>query len=356
MTLRPPLPQASPVDFERYGESGGWAKPPRPPVASSLASGQTAARQGSAQTADPGRQAADDGQFVRAAYPFKGRIGDPSFPAEPGRYVLYISYACPWAQRQAIVRELKGLQDVIGLAVVDPVRDGRGWAFRAGPDLTLDPFNGFTLLRQAYDATEPAYPGHISVPVLWDNQAKRIVSNNFPDISLDLGSRFNAWAANPGLDLYPTARRGEIDHWNDLIYRTVNNGVYRCGFARSQAAYDRAVAELFATLDQLEEHLRTRVYLVGEQLTEADIRLWPTLVRFDAVYATHFKTNRRRLVDYDNLWDYARFLYQQPAFAATTKFDHIKRHYFITHPHINPTRIVPVGYEVDWQAPTRRAL
>jgi putative glutathione S-transferase len=330
------LPEASPVDFERYGEAGGWAKP----TASSKAVNSPRG---------------EDGQFVRVEYPFRGRIGSAEFPAEPGRYVLYISYACPWAHRQAIVRRLKGLEEVIGLAVVDPVRDGRGWAFRLGSDLTGDPFNRFTLLRQAYEATEPGYQGHISVPVLWDNQAKRIVSNNFPDISLDLGSQFNRWATKPELDLYPAALREEIDSWNELIYRTVNNGVYRCGFARTQAAYESAVAQLFATLDQLEAHLSARTYLVGDALTEADVRLWPTLARFDAVYVTHFKANIRRLVDYPNLWDYARFLYRQPAFATTTNFDHIKRHYFITHPHINPSRIVPVGYQVDWSAPTERS-
>ncbi|MDR0592166.1 MAG: glutathione S-transferase C-terminal domain-containing protein [Bifidobacteriaceae bacterium] len=326
-----PPPFASPVDFERFGDSGGWAKEP----------------------AVGGDR--DDGSFRRAAYPFRGRI-EPGgeFPPAAGRYVIYASYACPWAQRQLIVRELKGLSQAIGLAAVDPVRDGRGWAFRAGPDLTGDPYNGFTLLRQAYDATEPGYPGHISVPVLWDTQARRIVSNNFPDISLDLGSQFNDWAANPGLDLYPEAARPQIDQLNARVYDTVNNGVYRCGFARSQAAYDQAVGALFESLDWLEARLADRIYLLGDHLTEADVRLYPTLARLDAVYATHFKTNLRRLVDYPNLWDYTRFLHQQPAFANTTKFDHIKRHYFLTHPHINPARIIPAGYQVDWNAPTRR--
>ncbi|GAA2182582.1 glutathione S-transferase family protein [Brooklawnia cerclae] len=322
------LPQADPVDFEKYGEASGWAKNAKPE---------------------------DKGAFVRTDYPFRGRIQPGGeFPPEPGRYVLYISYACPWAHRQAIVRELKGLTDVIGLAVVDPVRDGRGWAFRPGPDLTLDPYNGFTLLRDAYEATQPGYAGHVSVPVLWDTTSGRIVSNNFPDISLDLGSQFNQWASDPGLDLYPEALRPQIDELNDLIYRTVNNGVYRCGFARTQEAYDAAVVQLFDTLDLLEARLADRTYLLGEAITEADIRLYPTLARFDAVYATHFKANIHRLVDYPNLWDYARFLYAQPAFRVTTKFDHIKRHYFVTHPHINPTRIIAAGYAVDWDAPTRR--
>lgn len=322
------LPEASPVDFETFGDYGAWEKKP---------------------------ERRDDGSFVRAKYPFTGRITpDGEFPAAAGRYVLYISWACPWACRQAIVHHLKGLQDVVGLAVVDPVRDGRGWAFRSGPDLTLDPYNGYTLVRELYQATEPGYPGHISVPVLWDDHAKRIVSNNFPDISLDLGSQFNQWAADPDLDLYPEALRPQIDELNDLIYTTVNNGVYRCGFARSQQAYDVAVRTLFDTLDLLEARLADRTYLLGDRLTEADVRLYPTLARFDAVYITHFKTNLRRLADYPQLWDYARFLYQQPAFRDTTKFDQIKRHYFTTHPHINPTRIIPAGFDVDWDAPTHR--
>jgi putative glutathione S-transferase len=322
------LPQASPVSFELYGDASGWAKKSPTPA---------------------------DGAFRRTRYPFRGRISaDGEFPAAPGRYALYISYACPWAHRQAIVRELKGLQDVVGLAVVDPVRDGRGWAFRPGDGLTLDPFNGFVLLREAYEASQPGYAGHVSVPVLWDTATHQIVSNNFPDISLDLGSRFDRWATNPGLDLYPERLRPEIDSLNELVYRTVNNGVYRCGFARSQAAYDEAVAELFQTLDLLEARLADSTYLFGDALTEADVRLWPTLARFDAVYVTHFKANVRRLVDYPNLWDYARFLHAVPAFRRTTRFDHIKRHYFTTHPHINPTRIIPVGFDVDWDAPTRR--
>jgi putative glutathione S-transferase len=328
VTLPGPVPEASPVDFDQYGESAGWAKP---------------------------RPQKDTGAFVRADYPFKGRIDSTGpFPPAPDRYVLYVSWACPWAHRQVIVRALKGLEDVIALAVVDPIRDARGWAFRHGDGLTGDPYNHFTLLREAYAATEPGYLGHVSVPVLWDTATHRIVSNNFPDISLDLGSQFNAWARQPELDLYPAALRPEIDALNDIVYRTVNNGVYRSGFARSQAAYDEAVTALFATLGDLEARLADRTYLLGEQLTEADIRLWPTLARFDTVYVTHFKTNLRRLVDYPQLWDYARLLYQQPAFRSTTNFDHIKRHYFVTHPHLTPTRIVPAGPLLDWEAPTQR--
>jgi putative glutathione S-transferase len=326
---RPPI--ADPTDFDTY------PAPPREATKNTLF------------------RFTPDGDVIRPPYPLQGRISPVGpFPPAADRYVLYVSYACPWAHRQLIVRALKGLEDAIPVAVVDPVRDSRGWAFREGPDLTLDPYNGFTFLRQAYEATEPGFPGHISVPVLWDTKTKQIVSNNFPDISIDLGAQFNPWAKNPGLDLYPAALRPQIDALNERIYHTVNNGVYKSGGALNQGAYDRAVTALFETLDTLEERLRDRTHLFGERLTESDIRLWVTLARFDAVYVTHFRTNLRRLVDYPNLWDYARFLYQLPAFRETTKFDQIKRHYFVTHDHLNPSRIVPIGFASDWDAPTLR--
>ena len=298
----------------------------------------------------------DDGAFVRPLYPFQGRItadGSSGFPAQAGRYHLYVSLACPWAHRSVIVRGLLGLEDVVSLSVVDPVRDGRGWAFRDGAGHGPDPVNGFTLLREAYEATEPGYDGHISVPVLWDRETSQIVSNNFPDITIDLGTQFGAWAA-PGIDLYPQPLRAEIDALNDRVYASVNDGVYRCGFAGTQEAYDAAVAALFATLDELEERLDDRRYLFGEQITEADVRLWVTLARFDSVYVTHFKANIRRLVDYPNLWAYSRDLYQHPAFGPSTDFDHIKRHYYTTHPHLNPQRIVPAGPVLDWSEPHHR--
>jgi len=313
---------ASPVDFDTYGDY---------------------------QVKAPARA---DGAFVRPRYPFQGRVtadGSSGYRAEPGRYHLYVSLACPWAHRSVIVRSLLGLEDVISLSVVDPIRDGRGWAFRDGAGHTADPVNGFTLLRDAYEATEPGYDGHISVPVLWDRETGRIVSNNFPDITIDLGTQFGAWATGD-VDLYPEPLRPEIDALNERIYTNVNNGVYRCGFATSQGAYDEAVTALFVTLDELEERLATRRYLFGDQLTEADVRLWVTLARFDAVYVTHFKANLRRLVDYPNLWAYARDLYQLPAFRDTTNFDHIKRHYYGTHPRLNPSRIVPAGPLLDWDA------
>ncbi|MET8144647.1 glutathione S-transferase family protein [Sphaerisporangium sp. NPDC005288] len=296
------------------------------------------------------------GAFTRPPYSFRDRVsadGGGGYPAEPGRYHLYVSLACPWAHRSVIVRALKGLEDVVSMSVVDPVRDGRGWAFREGPGHTADPVNGFTLLREAYEASDPGYDGHVSVPVLWDRQSGRIVSNNFPDISIDLGTQFERWA-DTSVDLYPADLRPQIDELNDRVYATVNNGVYRCGFATGQQPYDEAVQALFATLDELEERLASGRYLFGDRLTEADVRLWVTLVRFDAVYVTHFKANLRRLVDYPNLWAYARDLYQRPAFGGTTDFDHIKRHYYQTHPQINPSRIVPAGPLTDWTAPHGR--
>jgi putative glutathione S-transferase len=318
---------ASPVDFAAFGD---YAASKRPPP--------------------------KDGQFVRPVYPFQGRItadGSSGYPAEAGRYHLYVSLACPWAHRSVIVRRLLGLEDVISLSVVDPVRDGRGWAFREGHGYGADPVNGFTLLREAYEATEPGFDGHVSVPVLWDKVTRKIVSNNFPDITLDLGTQFGAWAG-PGVDLYPRRLRAEIDALNERVYASINNGVYRCGFASSQQAYDEAVTSLFALLDDIEGRLSDRRYLFGGELTEADVRLWVTLVRFDAVYVTHFKANIRRLVDYQNLWGYARDLYQRPGFGDTTNFGHIKRHYYTTHPHLNPARIVPAGPLLDWQAPHGR--
>jgi len=330
---------AGPVDFGTYGDYGAYKR------------------------GDAARQRAEaKGEFVRAAYPFRGRItadGSSGYRAQAGRYHLYISWACPWAHRTAIVRELLGLQDVVSLSAVDPVRDGRGWAFRAGGERSgggessLDPVNGFAFLREAYEATEPGYDGHISVPVLWDKRDGRIVSNNFPDITIDLETAFGRWS-DPAADLYPAALRPEIDAVSAMVYERVNNGVYRCGFARSQQAYDEAVTDLFGALDELEARLSGRRYLVGGALTEADVRLWVTLARFDSVYYSHFKCAIRRLTDYPSLWGYARDLYSRPAFRGTTNFDHIKRHYFGTHSHLNPSRIVPQGPVLDWDAPPGR--
>ncbi len=332
---------ASPVDFDAYGDYGAYRRKPA-----------------DGQQASDGQQAGGtpSASFVRAPYPFRGRItadGSSGYPAVAGRYHLYISWACPWAQRTAIVRSLLGLQDVISLSAVDPIRDGRGWAFRAGDGHGLDPVNGFAFLSEAYEASEPGYDGHVSVPVLWDKQTGAIVSNNFPDITIDLDTQFGAFA-DPAVRLYPEELRPEIDALNEVVYASVNNGVYRCGFARSQQAYTEAVTELFRVLDELEQRLAGRRYLLGPDLTEADVRLWVTLARFDVVYYSHFKASVRRLADYPNLWAYARDLYSIPAFRSTTNFDHIKRHYYVTQGNINPTRIVPVGPYPDWDEPHGR--
>jgi glutathionyl-hydroquinone reductase len=304
-----------------------------------------------------------DGTFVRQPNAFRDRItadGSSGFRAEPGRYHLYVSLACPWAHRSIIVRKLKKLEDVIGMSVVDPIRDERGWRFppadASSPDPTYgpDPVTGFAFLSEAYLATDPSYTGRYTVPCVWDRRTRRLVTNDYPEISLQLGTEFDA-VADRSVDLYPWALRPEIDAINARVYEHVNNGVYKAGFATSQSAYEAAFDSLFATLDWLEERLASRRFLVGHQITEADIRLFTTLVRFDAVYNVHFKCNLRRLVDYPNLWAYARDLYQTPGFGETVNFDHIKRHYYLTHDRLNPSHIVPRGPAVDWLAPHSRA-
>jgi putative glutathione S-transferase len=293
------------------------------------------------------------GEFVRQKYSIRGRItadGSSGFPAEAGRYHLYVSLACPWAHRAIIVRRLLGLEDAISMTVVDPVRDERGWAFRDGPGHTADGVCGFQFLSEAYLLTDPEYTGRYTVPCIWDRETKRLVTNNYPDITIDFETQFGAFQKPDAPDLYPAALREEIDEVSEVVYRDVNNGVYRTGFAASQEAYDAAVHTLFARLDWLEERLAGQRYLVGGQLTEADVRLFTTLARFDAVYVGHFKCNLRRLVDYPNLWGYARDLYQCPAFGETVDFDHIKRHYYMTHAQLNPSRIVPAGPLADWTA------
>ena len=280
-----------------------------------------------------------DGRFERPPSKFRDR------PAlEPGRYHLYISWACPWAHRTAIVRMLGGLEDAISMSAVDPIRDERGWAFTGGE--YTDPLNGFAFLGQAYDATDPRYDGRISVPVLWDIQDGRIVNNESADIVRMLGE---------GSDLYPEHAREEIDRLNERIYATVNNGVYRAGFATSQAAYEEAVVPMFETLAMLEDRLGERRWLAGTaEPSEADWRLFTTLVRFDSVYAIHFKCSIRRIADHPNLWAYTRELYQRPGIAQTVRMDEIKRHYYTTHPSVNPSRIVPLGPDLDFTAPHER--
>lgn len=299
-----------------------------------------------------------EGAFVRQQYTIRDRItanGSSGFKAEPGRYHLYVSLACPWAHRAIIVRKLLGLEDIITMSVVDPVRDERGWAFTEGLGHTTDSVCSFKFLSEAYLATDPNYEGRYTVPCIWDRQANRLVTNNFPDITIDFETQFTAYHQPAAPDLYPEHLRREIEELSEPLYHDVNNGVYKAGFATSQAAYEEAFDALFARMDWLEERLSHQRFLLGNHITEVDIRLFPTLVRFDAVYYGHFKCNLRRLVDYPNLWGYARDLYQQPGFGETVNWDHIKRHYYMTHPKLNPSRIVPKGPAVDWLAPHARA-
>ncbi len=299
----------------------------------------------------------DGGRFARQTSRFREWVtvgGSSGYAAEAGRYHLYVSLACPWAHRAAIVRELKGLQDAIGMSIVDPIRDKRGWAFTGAPGTTVDHVNGWSFLAEGYLATDPDFDARLTVPVLWDKQTGRIVNSESADVIVMLNSAFDAFATNPGLDLYPEAMRGDIDELNEKIYEHVNNGVYRAGFASTQEAYEEAVYPLFNTLDELDARLATRRYLVGEQQTLADWRLFTTLLRFDPVYVGHFKCNLRRIVDYPNLSGYLRDLYQTPGVAGTVDIDQIKRHYYETHGAINPSAIVPVGPMLDLDAPHGR--
>jgi putative glutathione S-transferase len=296
-------------------------------------------------------------RFVRQRARFRDWVtadGSSGYAAAAGRYHLYVSLACPWAHRTLVVRALKGLEDAIGVSIVDPLRDARGWAFRDVPGATDDPLQGWSYLSEAYVATEPGYDGRVSVPVLWDTQTGRIVNNESADIVVMLNDAFDAFAAHPEVDLYPAELRGEIDELNRLVYETVNNGVYRAGFAGSQEAYEEAVFPLFDTLDALDDRLASQRYLFGASPTLADWRLFTTLVRFDPVYVGHFKCNLHRIVDYAHLPAYLRDLYQTPGIAQTVDMDHIKRHYYLTHSHINPSGIVPAGPIVDLDAPHGR--
>jgi len=297
-----------------------------------------------------------NGSFKRQKDAFASwvrRDGSTDFPPEADRYHLYVSLACPWAHRTVILRRLKGLENCIGLTVVDPIRDELGWAFREGAGHSTDPVNGFQYLSEAYRATDPDYAARVTVPVLWDKKTGRIVSNSDDDILRMLNSDFADFATND-FDYYPGDIRVKIDELNALIYETVNNGVYLAGFASSQAVYEKACHGIFDTFNRLETLLGTRRYLLGGRQTEADWRLFPTLIRFDEVYHGHFKCNLRRLVDYPNLFGYTRDLYQQDGIAETVNFDHIKRHYYQTHDDINPNRIVPLGPMVDFLAPHQR--
>ncbi|MEA2299585.1 MAG: glutathionyl-hydroquinone reductase [Solirubrobacteraceae bacterium] len=299
-----------------------------------------------------------DGRFHRQESRFRDWVtadGSSGFPAASGRYHLYVSLACPWAHRTVILRRLKGLEAAIGMSIVDPIRDDRGWAFREVPGATGDPINGWSYLAEAYAASDPSFDGRVSVPVLWDRETGRIVNNESADILVMLNHAFDHVAEHPERDFYPSELRGEIDALQNIVYETVNNGVYRAGFARTAAAYEEAVYPVFATLDMLDDRLAGRRFLFGSRQTLADWRLFPTLLRFDPVYVGHFKCNLRRIVDYPSLGPYLRDLYQTPGVAGTCDLDHIKRHYYVTHRMINPTGIVPVGPVLDLAAPHGRA-
>ena len=303
------------------------------------------------------------GRFVREASRFHhcvtpdgaaGPTGEGGFPAEAGRYHLYVSLACPWAHRTLIFRKLKKLEDVIGVSVVDAIMGPEGWVFSHAPGTIPDAAEGKERLSEIYLLASASYTGRVTVPVLWDKKKKTIVNNESSEIIRMFNSAFNAFTP-VRTDYYPQALRAEIDAINKPIYETVNNGVYRSGFATTQRAYEEACANLFATLDLLEERLSVQRYLVGSTLTEADWRLFTTLVRFDAVYFGHFKCNVRRIIDYPNLSNYLRDLYQVPGVAETVNMDHIKTHYYASHRKINPSGIVPIGPELNFDAPHDRA-
>ena len=303
----------------------------------------------------PNEQTAD-GQYDRQEDAFRDWVtddGSSGYPATKGRYHLYVSWACPWAHRTIIVRSLKRLGNVVGMTVVDPIRDDRGWAFRNGPGHTTDPVNGFQYLSEAYTVTNNHFQSRVTVPVLWDSETRRIVSNSDDDIMRMFNRAFHQFTRSP-IDLYPEDLQRKIDELNAFIYENVNNGVYRAGFATSQPAYEQAVTKLFDALDQLEVRLSAQRYLFGQRIVETDWRFFVTLIRFDAVYHGHFKCNIRRIVDYPNLFGYLKDLYQQEGIADTVNFDHIKRHSYITHDDINPTGIVPLGPDQDLLVPHRR--
>ncbi|KAA2263845.1 glutathione S-transferase family protein [Solihabitans fulvus] len=304
-----------------------------------------------------GQETSTRGEFVRQANRFTDRItsdGSSDWPVEAGRYRLVVSKACPWAHRAIIVRRLLGLEDAISLAVVDPIRDERGWRFTLDEG-DRDPVLGIGFLSEAYLATDSTFAGRVTVPAVVDVPTGRVVSNDYPQITLDLSTQWRDLHRPGAPDLYPEQLRGEIDAVIEPIFRNVNNGVYRCGFAAGQEAYDEAFDALFGELDRLSERLAGQRYLLGDRLTEADVRLFTTLVRFDAVYHGHFKCNRHKLTELPVLWAYARDLFQTPGFGDTVDFDQIKRHYYATHEQLNPSRIVPLGPDLGtWHTPHGR--
>jgi putative glutathione S-transferase len=289
------------------------------------------------------------GEFTRDTSYIATRItadGRDGFPVEPGRYRLVVSRACPWASRAVIVRRLLGLEDALSMAIAGPTHDARSWTFDLDPG-GRDPVLGYERLQEAYFARFPGYDRGITVPAVVDVPTGRVVTNDYPQITLDLSTEWRDHHRPGAPDLYPEDRREEIDEVNRVVFAEVNNGVYRCGFAGEQAAYEPAYRRLFDRLDRLSHRLERRRYLVGDSVTEADIRLFTTLVRFDAVYHGHFKCNRHKLTELPVLWAYARDLFQTPGFGDTVDFDHIKRHYYQVHRDINPTGIVPVGPDLS---------
>ena len=304
-----------------------------------------------------------DGKFKRTEAAFRnwvtrdgspGPTGDGGFKAEPGRYHLYVAYACPWAHRTLMVRELKGQTDAIDVSIVHPFMGKMGWSFDKDGDAQGDPLFGAKYIHEIYIRGLANYTGRASVPVLWDKARGTVASNESSEIIRMFNSEFDEWG-DPSVDLYPEPLRADIDAVNEGIYHNLNNGVYKCGFSTSQEAYEVAFHALFGELEGLEARLATNRYLVGDRITEADWRLFATLVRFDPVYFGHFKCNKRRIYDYPNLWNYTKELYQVPGIAATVDLDHIKRHYYSSHETVNPTRIVPLGPEIDFTTPHDRA-
>ena len=303
-------------------------------------------------------EVSDDGEFIRHQTDFRSQVcadGSTEFAPASGRYHLYVSYACPWAHRTLVTRALKGLENAISYDVVHPFLPRTGWSFDDSTEgATGDRLNHFGDLREAYMASAPQFDGAITVPVLWDKETRQIVNNESSEIIRVFNSEFQDQASNPDLDLYPADQREEIDELNSWIYPSINNGVYRCGFAKKQQAYSQAFNELFSALDRVEAILSNSRYLAGQNLTEADVRLFTTLVRFDAVYVTHFKCNMKRIVDYPNIWGFTRDIYQMPGIAETVNMTHIKRHYYESHLHINPFGIVPDGPLIDLTSPHGR--
>lgn len=298
-----------------------------------------------------------DGRFIRSDSQFRNWVtadgspdpsGDGGFKAEAGRYHLYVSYACPWASRALIIRSLKGLEDIISISAVHPLMLENGWTFEEAEGVIPDPVMNADFLHEIYTKAEPNYSGRVTVPVLWDLKTNTIVNNESSEIMRMFNSAFDHLPGVNDADFTPIELLDEINQVNEVIYHSINNGVYKAGFATKQSVYEEEVCNLFAELDKLEAHLGKHPYLVGDRITEADWRLFTTLVRFDSVYYGHFKCNLKALVDYENLWRYTRKLYNWPGVAKTVNFDHIKKHYYESHETINPNQIVPKGPMLDW--------